>query len=39
VYRVSPASAAGTPQGLALRLMIEPHRRVAAEPAAARATA
>ena len=36
VYRVSPASAAGTPQGLALRLMVEPRRRVA-EPAAARA--
>ena len=29
VYRVSPASAAGTPQGLALRMMIDPHRRVA----------
>ena len=39
VYRVSPASAAGTPQGLALRLMVEPRRRVAAEQAAARATA
>ena len=38
VYRVSPASAAGTPQGLALRMMIEPHRHVA-EPAAVRATA
>ena len=38
VYRVSPASAKGTPQGLALRLMVEPQRRVI-EPAAARATA
>jgi hypothetical protein len=38
VYRVAPANAAGTPQGLALRMMIEPHRR-AAEPGAARATA
>jgi hypothetical protein len=38
VYRVSPASAAGTPQGLALRLMVEPRRRVV-EPAATRATA
>jgi hypothetical protein len=38
VYRVAPASAAGTPQGLALRMMIDPRRRVA-EPAAARATA
>ena len=38
VYRVSPADAAGTPQGLALRMMIDPRRRVA-EPAAARATA
>ena len=38
VYRVSPADAAGTPQRLALRMMIEPRRRLA-EPAAARATA
>ena len=37
VYRVTPATAAGTPQGLALRLMVEPRRT--AEPAAARATA
>jgi hypothetical protein len=37
VYRVSPASAAGAPQGLALRLMIEPRRRVV--ETAARATA
>jgi hypothetical protein len=39
VYRVSPASASGTPQGLALRLMVEPRRHHAVEPAAARATA
>ena len=38
VYRVSPASATGTPQGLALRLMVEPQRRIAEQPAA-RATA
>jgi hypothetical protein len=38
VYRISPATAAGAPQGFALRLMVEP-RRHAAEPAAARATA
>jgi len=37
VYRVSPATAAGAPQGFALRLMVEPRR--SAEPAAARATA
>ena len=37
VYRISPATAAGAPQGFALRLMVEPRR--AAEPAAARATA
>lgn len=37
VYRVSPATPAGAPQGLALRLMVEPRR--ASEPAAARATA
>jgi hypothetical protein len=37
VYRVTPATAAGAPQGLALRLMIEPRR--SAETAAARATA
>ena len=28
VYRVTPRTAAGTPQGLALRLMVEPRRRV-----------
>jgi hypothetical protein len=39
VYRVSPASAAGSPQGLALRLMVEPQRRRVEQPAAARATA
>ena len=37
VYRVTPATAAGAPQGLALRLMVEPRRM--AEQAAARATA
>ena len=37
VYRVTPATAAGSPQGLALRLMVEPRRH--AEQAAARATA
>jgi hypothetical protein len=38
VYRVSPATASGTPQGLALRLMVDPkHRPMAVE--AARATA
>ena len=40
VYRVKPATAAGTPQCLALRLMVEPNRaNRATEPAAARATA
>ena len=38
VYRVTPRSGSGEPQGLALRLMVEPKRRVLrAEPA--RATA
>jgi len=38
VYRVSAPTRAGTPQGLALRLMVDPKRRVAnVEPA--RATA
>lgn len=37
VYRVTPATAAGSPQGLALRLMVEPRRT--SVPAAARATA
>jgi hypothetical protein len=38
VYRVSPASTSGTPQGLALRLMVDPRHRVA-EAAEVRATA
>lgn len=29
VYRVSPRSPSGTPQGLALRLMVDPRRRAA----------
>lgn len=37
VYRVAPATAQGRPQGLALRLMVDPKRRVAVEQA--RATA
>jgi len=37
VYRVTPATKAGTPQGLALRLMVEPRRT--SEQSAARATA
>ena len=37
VYRVTPATAAGSPQGLALRHMVEPRR--VSMPAAARATA
>jgi hypothetical protein len=32
VYRVSPATASGTPQGFALRLMVDPRRRQAAAP-------
>jgi hypothetical protein len=39
VYRVSPASAAGAPQGLALRLMVEPQRRRRVEQTDVRATA
>jgi hypothetical protein len=40
VYRVSPGSTSGRPQCLALRLMVEPRERVAAQAAAAdRATA
>ena len=39
VYRVSPPSAGGKPQGLALRLMIDPKRRPATTVEAARATA
>ena len=38
VYRVSPASTSGTPQRLALRLMVDPRRRTA-EAAQVRATA
>jgi len=38
VYRVSPANTSGTPQGLALRLMVDPRRR-AAEAGDVRATA
>jgi hypothetical protein len=38
VYRVSPASPS-QPQGLALRLMIDPRQSAAAAPEAARATA
>jgi hypothetical protein len=38
VYRVTPATQSGAPQGLALRLMVDPKRRPA-EVAAARATA
>jgi hypothetical protein len=37
-YRVTPATRDGAPQGIALRLMVEPKRRPA-EVAAARATA
>ena len=32
VYRVSPASRSGSPQGLALRLMVDPRHRTAAAP-------
>jgi hypothetical protein len=38
VYRVTPATRAGAPQGLALRLMVDPKRRPA-DVADARATA
>lgn len=38
VYRVTPATRSGAPQGLALRLMVDPKRRPADVPAA-RATA
>jgi hypothetical protein len=38
VYRVSAPTPAGKPQGLALRLMVDPRRRAVA-PEAARATA
>ena len=40
VYRVSPATRSGRPQGLALRLMVDPRRAAEAEAvSAARATA
>ncbi len=40
VYRVSPPTPTGTPQGFALRLMVDPRRHQAAEPVTeARATA
>ena len=41
VYRVSPPEVSGAPQGLALRLMVDPRRRVAPEGTGdeARATA
>ena len=38
VYRVSPATASGRPQGLALRLMVDPKRR-SAEPMQSRPVA
>jgi hypothetical protein len=38
VYRVAPGNTAGRPQGLALRLMVDPRRRMA-EPERTRATA
>jgi hypothetical protein len=38
VYRVTPATRSGSPQGLALRLMVDPKRRPSEMPAA-RATA
>jgi hypothetical protein len=39
VYRVSPATASGKPQGLALRLMVDPKRHLPAIGADTRATA
>src|SRR5437588_8101586 len=39
VYRVSPPKASGTPQGLALRLMVDPRRHTASAIEASRATA
>jgi hypothetical protein len=39
VYRITPARASGAPQGLALRLLVAPPRRVAAPIEPARATA
>ena len=39
VYRVAPGAKLGTPQGLALRLMVEPKRNAATDVASTRATA
>lgn len=39
VYRITRPSLSGEPQGLALRLMVDPRRSVAASTGAARATA
>jgi hypothetical protein len=39
VYRVTPATKSGAPQGLALRLMVDPKRRPMDVAPAARATA
>jgi hypothetical protein len=39
VYRVSPPQSSGTPQGLALRLMVDPKRRAADTVTENRATA
>ena len=39
IYRVSPPQSAGTPQGFALRLMVDPKRRVAESVTENRATA
>jgi hypothetical protein len=39
VYRVAPAQRCGSPQGLALRLMVDPRRRAMASDERARATA
>ena len=39
VYRVSPAQQSGTPQGLALRLMVDPRRRATDTVSENRATA
>jgi len=39
VYRVTPAARSGRPQGLALRLMVDPKRRPVAQVTQVRATA
>jgi len=39
VYRVTPAARSGRPQGLALRLMVDPKRRPMAQVSDVRATA